>query len=287
MSFNHLVTRCRKLFFGFTLLLAVQEASAFTMLYHVSNPGAPDFKAYGFETSYIVYEQYLYDSEDSRFEAITDRKIERQARKIRRALPSGAYVQIDIEGWHPTHGMEPAWIRERYRSTMARIKARLPEYKVGYYRIVPVWAHWDMHKSTGHHKEWVLENRLREPISEEVDVLYPALYTYHGDPELWRKTAIAVLKKARELAKDKPVIPFLWPRFHPSSDVGGEGKILVPENYWFTQLETVLEHADGFVLWNDGRTRIWSDDFPWWKATLRFLQRHFPERLPVNSGEEM
>jgi len=267
------------------MISAANGVQAFTMLYHISNPGAPDFSQYGFTESFIVYEQFLYRSSDSRWKPVKDRRIEQQARKIRQSLPVGGFVQIDIEGWHTTHGMSPDWIRESYRSTMARIKAALPDYRVGYYRIVPVWAHWDMHQDPDIYDTWIHENTLRKPIANEVDVIYPALYTYHSDPKKWRKTAIAVLTRARELAEGKPVIPFLWPRFHPSSDVGGKGKLLVPESYWQMQLETVRQYADGLVLWNDGRTRLWSDNFPWWRATLRFLKQHFPERLPNTEGD--
>lgn len=261
------------------LLTCAGHAAAFTMLFHISNVGAPDFKHYGFESSYIVYEQFLYDRHESRKQAIKQYRLAHQAKKIRQALPAGSYVQLDIEGWHSTRDEDQPWIREQYRSTLARMQALLPDYRLGYYRIVPAWAHWEMHKNAGLLKDWHAENNKRQAIADLADVLYPALYTYHSDPELWLKTAQQVIRKAREMAGDKPVIPFIWPHFHPSSDVGGKGKVQIPRAYWRTQLEFLREHADGFILWNDGRTRIWSEDFPWWQATRAFLETHFPEKL--------
>ena len=263
-------------------LIGAGNSAAFTMLYHISNVGAPAFTDYGFEPSYIVYEQFLYDHNESRKQAIKQYRLTHQANKIRHALPAGSFVQLDIEGWNSTNDDDQPWIREQYRSTLARMKELLPDYRLGYYRIVPVWAHWDMHKNERLRVGWQEENRQRQAIADLSDVLYPALYTYHSDPEKWLATARLVLNKARRMAGDKPVIPFIWPHFHPSSDIGGKGKLQIPREYWRIQLEFVRQHADGFILWNDGRTRIWSDAFPWWQATLAFLKQHFPERLPAH-----
>lgn len=253
----------------------------FKMLFHVSNLGAPDFTKLGFDKSYIVYEQYLYNKRDSRKEPIKEWRIQKEVKRITTALPPGSFVQLDIEGWHGKSENELIWLRKQYRSTIERVQKYLPDYLVGYYRIAPVWAHWDMHKNDRLRVEWNIENTKRQAIANLSDVLYPALYTYHKDPKKWQWTAEKILHKAKELANGKPVIPFLWPKFHPSSDVGGKGKRLIPKAYWRLQLETVLKHADGFILWNDGRTRLWSDTFPWWQATHEFLLENFPERIQI------
>jgi hypothetical protein len=252
---------------------------SFVLLEHIGYLGAPDFSQYGFEKSYIVYEQFLYDQNEDRKQAIKQSRIQRVAHRIRRTLSPGSFVQLDIEGWHESDPRQQGWVRQQYLTTIQRFKTELPEYQLGYYRIVPVWAHWDMHKNPRLKEQWHKENSHRVPIAEQADVLYPALYTYHKDPEKWTWTAKQVMQKAREMANGKPVIPFIWPMFHPSSDVGGGGDTPLSEAYFAKQLELVYQYADGVIIWNDGTRALWSDDLPWWRATERFIRQNLPEKL--------
>ena len=267
-------------FVGLAIYGVTNAADNFLMLYHISHKNSPDFARLGFKDSYIVYEQELIKPGSNKLENIKPEKMRLVIDNVKKRMPPGSYIQIDIESWigRTEKGRQKA--RSLYLSTIQELKSGLAGYRLGYYRIVPYWAHWDINKNSGILKSWLEENAARQPIADAVDVLYPSLYTYHSDPEEWEAVAQKVIKKAREMARGKPVIPFLWPRFHPSSDIGGDGMIYLSSSYWRRQLEFVYLHADGVVIWNDGRTEPWSDDMPWWQATLSFIRQHFPNRLP-------
>ncbi|MCI0562824.1 MAG: hypothetical protein MN733_30450 [Nitrososphaera sp.] len=271
----------------FVLLLAVLlfihvptvTAKEFLMFIHVSNANAPDFADYGFGNSFIVYEQEFYDANQDRNQPIPDSRLRDVAEKIKRKALPREFVQLDIEAWKGQTILEQYSISRRYEDTILRLKSWLPGRKVGYYGVAPVWAHWDLASHSSKRSEWLTLNAIRNRVAVASDVLYPSLYTYHGDPEKWASIARLVLQQARAMANGKPVIPFLWPRFHPSSDAGGGGAIYLPPAYWRKQLDLVFELADGFVIWNDDSREAWDDDAEWWEATKVFIQEKLPKKV--------
>lgn len=254
-----------------------QNKQPFLLFCHIGHLGAPDFSRYGFTPSSIIYEQRFFDPDEDRSDPVRTAKLDQVVREIRRTVSPGTFVQLDIESWVGSNTR----VRQNYLDTLRYLKQDLPEYPLGYYRVAPEWAHWNMHRDPNLLLAWQNENLERKAIFELADVIYPALYTYHGNPELWIATAQHLIAEARRHAPGKKIVPFLWPVFHPSSDVGGDGKAELSRAYWRQQLEFVRSNADGLVLWQDGQLPLWRDDLPWWQETLDFLRMHFP---PVDTS---
>ncbi len=235
----------------------------------------PDFEQYGFSPSKIVYQQSLYDSPKKFNNPITKNYLLKISEEIKNKDSEIIYVQLDIETWLGKSPISSPAILDRYKRTLIDFKKLMgSEYKVGYYRIAPAWAHWNLPQNKAREVIWNLENSKRQVIADASDVLYPALYTYTENVEDWLAVAEKVLVTSRKMAKGKPVIPFIWPRFHGSSHIKGEDNRYLPRKYWRTQLEFLRKHADGLIIWNDGLYTEWDENAPWWIETKLFLKSH-------------
>lgn len=170
-----------------------------------------------------------------------------------------------------------------------------PYAKVGVYA-VPLCEYWipNLYEAALHHldvdywrsnldkfsinyQNWLAANAYLAPLAQKADYVFPSLYTfydyYDGDasPSLdnWQMYANLNIAEARRYGK--PVYPFVWPQFHP----GGPHKdySYIPTDYWAREISYVRYYADGMVLWGWGGflNESWNENFPWWQATLQFL----------------
>lgn len=202
----------------------------------------------------------------------------------RRALaqvvsPRGITV-IDIENWAPENGqpVSPETSLKNYLDSLAVMRAAAPGMKYGFYGTVPIRDYWDVQggPSSPRYLAWQARNDALQPIADQVDVLFPSLYTFYPDQKGWQTYAIANLAEARRMAKGKPVYCFLWFQFHDGTAGAYQ---LIPGDYWRMELDTCRQYADGVVIWG-GYTvpngvyhpLAWDGDVPWWQATLAFLR---------------
>lgn len=154
---------------------------------------------------------------------------------------------------------------------LEEFKKYTPNVKIGYYGFPPIRDYWRAIKGDqrGGYQVWMAENMKLKPIADQVDILFPSVYTFYADQNGWRKYAIAQIHEAYRVGGGKPVIVFLWPRFHNSNKLL-KGTFLSAD-YWRLQLETARQYADGLVIW-DGSKEKWREDFPWWGVTKDFMQ---------------
>ena len=128
---------------------------------------------------------------------------------------------------------------------------------------------------------WQATSEYLRPLSESVDYLFPALYTGIDDADRWERSARLTIEDSRRYGK--PVIPFIWPRFHPGGSMGADEAEL-PVAFWERQLDLVSEHADGAYLWDRHAT---PEGAAWLEATLARTMVHSQPMmipLPLHAG---
>lgn len=187
-------------------------------------------------------------------------------------------ICIDIEEWRTQDaGERPrsiANLREVLR--WARARASAPRYRFGYYSLLPAPAYYEALRPDGSAEKvaWQQANDDLKPLAQEVDAIFPSLYTFSSDREEWRTAAVAILREARRYGK--PVYPFIWPQYHMSAGFWRAHQP-IELDLWRLQLETAREHADGVVIWGgydfeaDGAAR-WDDNAGWWRVTEEVLR---------------
>lgn len=184
-------------------------------------------------------------------------------------------VYFDVEEW-TLYGNPPdleARIDKHLRATQIA-RATTPGLRFGFYGVIPTTPYWPILRGQVNELEtWHAINRRSQVIADNVDYLFPSLYTFYDDPKGWEVTARTAIQEARQFGK--PVYPFLWFEFHDGTPLQGK---TIPRDYWRRQLEVCREFADGVVLWG-GFAEQWNDAAPWWLETKSFLSS-----LPHKSG---
>jgi hypothetical protein len=229
----------------------------------------PDLRSYGIETATLVYQGQLWDSKSS-IQATT----EQQARKVGKAIagdPSKETVILDIEAW-PLKGdiVTINQSLQRYSSLVKWFRSELPNASIGYYSLPPLRDYWRAIKGSGspEYRAWQSDNNKIKRLMSTLDASYPSLYTFYTDRAGWVNYAIANLKEAKRLNPGKPVYAFLWPTYHDSNALlKGQA---IPGDYWALQLETVMQYADGLVIWGVGD---WNENAEWWSVTKDFMSK--------------
>jgi uncharacterized protein len=173
------------------------------------------------------------------------------------------------------------------------VRSANPKAKVGIYGIFPMDSYWvpnqwhaALHKADNawwrpqipafqrNYQAWVDANTYLAPLAQEIDYLFPSLYTYYShDTESandiqngWQSEAFAVIAEAKKLGK--PIYPFLWPQFH---DTGTYHDFrYIPNFDWQEELRFVRYYADGVVIWGTGGYlhEDWNPNAPWWQSVL-------------------
>ena len=264
------------------LLLAVLQfwlsaVAAFEIMQDMRFPDPPDFAEYGFVPVHVAYTKDFWPrtkKEDLDKEALPGvRQVKQIARDARRV--QARYLVLDIEHWEvgkKTTVANRARSRDRYIATARLFKRELPEIPIGYYSILPIRDYWRVQgsRTSEKYRQWLSENDQIKAMGDEVDALFPSLYTFYPKVDGWVRYATENLLLARELAGDKKVICFLWPRYHVSNRL--LKKTFIDGDYWRTQLDTCHALADGIIIWDSPTREPWDDSFPWWQQTVAFLR---------------
>jgi hypothetical protein len=160
---------------------------------------------------------------------------------------------------------------EKFRDLLARTRRVLPDRTIGYYAVPPIRDYWRATDSTTSRrfKTWQAENDKWQTLADDVDAIFPSLYTFYDDESGWVRYAKANLIEARRLAPNKPIYPLIWPQYHESNNrLAGT---LIPGTFWRVQLDTIARYADGVVIWG-GYQLKWNEQASWWQATRQFMQ---------------
>jgi hypothetical protein len=228
----------------------------------------PDLKPYGLKPIHLVGGALWAKGKDLNSKQVEDHICSVASDAQKKKL----ITVLDVEHW-PFQGSD-AVMKDTQRKLiklLGMFRKCAPSLKIGYYGIPPIREYWRAIKGEKDpaYRKWQADNNKYQELANQVDILFPSLYTFYDDRKGWVEYAEANLKEARRLAKGKPVYAFLWPQFHDSNRKL-KGKSL-PEDYWRLELETVRRLADGAVLWG-GWQQEWIESEPWWQETKRFMK---------------
>jgi len=180
-------------------------------------------------------------------------------RALARKMPTDRIVVLDIENW-----TDPDQAVENFKNVATWIRQENPNVQFGFYAEMPPRNYWAAQAGPGDPKwdEWQKRAEKYKEAAVLVDFVFPSLYCFYEDREGWVTYAKANIEMARMYGK--PVLPFIWMQYHP----GGPRPLEPIEGDFFgLQVKTVLEHADGVVLWG-GWGHSWDPNAPWWQATM-------------------
>ena len=196
----------------------------------------------------------------------------------RRAPEFGEITVLDIEHWPVGDATMADAAVDNHITVLDWFRKSAPQdHAVGYYSMLPIRNYWGAvrGKDDPKYQSWQAQNDRLERLADEVDIVFPSIYTFYEDQEGWLDYAKAQIDESRRLAPDKPVYVFLWPEYHPSNDErAGEP---IEAGYWRVQLDFLREHADGVVIWTIDTTKAidFADIPPWWAETERFIDDGF------------
>lgn len=184
-------------------------------------------------------------------------------------------VIADIESWLR---MDRTNAAQKYGKVADWLKNERSDLDFGFYSVPPRRDYWAPN-GAGSYTSWQGANDDWAAIVDHVDAIYPSLYTFYDDQEGWVEYAKANIEEAQRVGQGKPILPFLWMRYHP----GGNPELKwsqIPRDYWRLQLETLVEAGvNGIVIWGGWlKTRDytgpeeWDGHAEWWQETTKFLK---------------
>lgn len=182
-------------------------------------------------------------------------------KQIEIAVPSPkatGIVYIDIEGSYLDDIMNKGTQIESFKKSIKLYidvikfaKKCRPNVKWGYYYI-PYTAYWNRTQ------DFYGKLKKIEPLIKVCDVFFPSLYTFYEDTDLALENEKYVIENTKEMIKvglhyKKPVIIFVWHRYHPSNKKLGMESL--PEKAFLTHIERIVnttyqgKKVDGIVWW--------------------------------------
>ncbi len=184
-------------------------------------------------------------------------------------------IAINIEHWK-SYRVSPEVLQETNRKHLVVLRAfrdLFPNAVIGYYNkgFHPTHGGLDRQQPTEQTLEaWRRTNDGVQPLIDEVDAVFPSLYTNTAAITLegWERKARVYIEEARRIADGKPIYPYISPFIildYPNQ---------VDPEIWRGQLEFLSRHSDGMVIWTSrGRSKQtdWDEDAAWWRETLDFL----------------
>jgi hypothetical protein len=147
---------------------------------------------------------------------------------------------------------------------LAEVRALRPDLRFGYYGL-PLRRYWD--RDDG----WRARNDAIAPIIDQSDVLFVSVYDFYGDEESGTEADSAYVREnvaeALRLAGGRPVLPYVWHRYHDSNaTLGGR---LIGEDEFRRHVGAIFEaehrgaRAAGMVWWGADRYFAASGASPW------------------------
>lgn len=191
-------------------------------------------------------------------------------------------ILFDHEAWPYGTQAERQATAAKYVQVYQEIKSRKPGCRIGWYQD-PVRREYYRavaDKASPDYRIWQSwNNDLAQVMAPYTDVYFPSLYYFftrdvdaHMLPNLtaYLIENINEAKRVRRMygRAESPIYPYVWWRKHDETrDLDAD--------VWETIVRTVLDEADGMVLWG-GSSTAWSETAPWWvtiKARLMDKRR--------------
>jgi hypothetical protein len=253
------------------LIGAPANAADFVVRDATRYPTNPDLSPYGLKNIVVAYESSLWPSGASKATPDLNHIRTKYIPKVRLQNPD--VIVLDIEVYKFNGATTAAdWNSNinKLKSVVAVFRQEMPNTKIGYYLLLPErnWlaACGDPRKRAARTAAWHDRALRMQPLADVVDIIFPSLYTFYGDPAsiaCWPNYAKANIEQARIYGK--PVWTFLWMKYHSTGT-------WIPGPFWRTQLETVHANADGVVIWSQSlNSTAWSWTAPWWVETKKFM----------------
>jgi hypothetical protein len=256
----------------------IQQRRCFRLFDATAYVGKPDLRARGFEPIQTFEPDRWWPEGETHDDLPSPLAARHWMADIR---DKQGKLVLDLERWWIGGTDAPAAeaAMRRYLTIIEWLRGAGYAGQIGYYGVIPIWdrARSLQPEGSAARLAWHKENERAQPLADRVDILYPSLYTGDEDVQSWERFAVATLQEARQLARGKPVYPFLWPQYAPDSKA--LSLRYLSRAQWARELEVVGNNADGAVIWGgigqskrDGPPR-WDESADWWQATLAFLSR--------------
>lgn len=191
-------------------------------------------------------------------------------------------VLIDHEAWPYGTQAERQATAAKYVTLYHEIKFRKPQWRIGWYCDPVRRDFWNAIKDRGtnEYKTWQgINTDLGAVMAPYTDVYMPSMYFFYTR-DAASSTCDYVgqyihenLREAKRIRRlygklESPIYPYIWWRKHDETrDLDAD--------VWETIVRTVLEEADGLVLWG-GWQVPWDENAAWWvtiKARLMDKRR--------------
>ncbi|TNC52300.1 calcium-binding protein [Rubellimicrobium rubrum] len=204
----------------------------------------------------IYYESFILGDEASRDQPNWQQIFESFSNELD---PSFAgKIVLDIECWHVGSDV-PANDREasidKYLTVLDAVKAAVPNAQVGFYGVAPIRDYWAYNlNDVAKLIELEAANADLKRLADKVDIIFPSLYTFYNDPDGWSVYADAMMDAAERYGK--PVVPFLWPRYHDSNSE--LGFLPIERDFFQAQLTQLARSTDTVAIWE--HPRYYSDE---------------------------
>lgn len=298
-EFQHSIGREVSLLTNTGSIVINRFESDFQIFDGTSFSGAPDLSAYGIQAVDIAYVNEFFAGSwpNIDLDTLSEPKIRQLANQ---AADAGQILIIDIEHW----GLDNRTVSEaevdesldKYAQIVTWLRDERPELEVGLYGVPPIRDYWvpalylealenqhipywasQLATLDANYQSWQAANDRLTGLADQMDYLFPSLYTFYDDRDDWRRYAVGNISEARRYGK--PVYPFLWMNFHGSHPTTPGA--FIPGDFWRQQLETVGQYADGAVIWGgldlqNPDKYPWDDNAPWWQETLDFIDQMNP-----------
>ena len=241
--------------------VAAREKEIFDAMLYLEKP---DLSRCGIRTIHVVYEQFSGIKIAEGASTIYWADFEQAATGAARAAAEVVVLDIEALPAKPWSGLAAA---------VGTFRRKVPGKRLGVYGVLPPVRYWEVMRSN--------ERRFGErehaeigQLAQEVDALFPSLYVHYEDIEGWQRFARETIRRAQQYRK--AVFPFVWPQFHPGNKT--RGLDFLPAHMWRVVVETVLNEAEGMVLWGGWRDKNeqrlkWDERAEWWAVTAEILRR--------------
>jgi predicted nucleic acid-binding Zn-ribbon protein len=239
---------------------------------------AGNLSSFGLQDILVIYESAMVKPATAATAAPDAAWLDTAFANIKAANPTVNRVVLDYETWAlVSSGVVNTTAVGWYVTLINAAKAHFSD--VGLYGEIPERYYLYLNYPPGHATHisrkngWFSRAAQMQPIWDAVNSVYPSVYylnpvhTDAADRDLWY-TDIAAM--CAQFAPGKKVIPFFWPRVHPSED---PTKPWINGDYWLASLTKAHELFDGYVLWLESEEPDLSTISPeplWWTRTKEF-----------------
>jgi hypothetical protein len=191
-------------------------------------------------------------------------------------------IIIDHEAWPYSTQVERHAVGNKYVQIYAEVKSRRPDIRIGWYMDPTRRDFWRARTPLGstQYLAWQAENNdLGSIMAMSTDMYFPSLYFFYNrdthpvntdEVGLYVERNIDETKRIRRLYghADSPIYPYVWWMRHDNSRT-------LDQDVWETIVRTVMDDADGMVIWGGWQVQ-WDEAAPWWipiKARLMDARR--------------